>query len=209
MEIIVCDDHPVVRHGLRHLLLQGIKGGRVREAESGQHLLDLVRRVPVDVVLLDLGLGGRSGLDVLRQIKGERPRLPVLILTVHPPEQYALRAFKAGAAGYLTKDMPAEELVKAVRTAASGQRYVTPEVANRLADFCVRPDACARHEVLSDREFEILRLIGSGQSPSQIASELCVSYSTVNTYRTRIRLKLGLTSAAEIMRYALREGLAE
>ena len=207
MDIIVCDDHPVVRQGLARIMLRAIKGGRVREVDNAQSLLDLIRRAPSDVVLLDLGLPGRSGLDVLRQIKQERPSLPVLVLTVHPAEQYALRTLRAGAAGFLSKKTAAEELVHAVRMVAGGQRYLTPDIANRLAEFIEHPNDRPLHEGLSDREFEILCLIGEGMETVDIATSLCLSVSTVGTYRARIRTKLGLKTEAQLIHYAVRNGL--
>ena len=207
MDIIVCDDHPVVRQGLTRIILRAIKGGRVREVDNAQSLLDLVRRSPSDIVVLDLGLSGRSGLDVLRQIKQERPGLPVLVLTVHPADQYALRTLRAGAAGFLSKRMAADELVNAVRVVAGGQRYLTPDVANRLAEFAEHPNDRPLHEGLSDREFEILCLIGEGQETVDIAASLCLSVSTVGTYRGRIRTKLGLKTEAQLIHYAVRNGL--
>jgi two-component system, NarL family, invasion response regulator UvrY len=209
MHIIVCDDHPVVRQGLTSIMRASIEHGTVREAGDAHALLELVRQGPADVVLLDLGLPGRSGLDVLRQLKQERPRLPVLVLSVHPADQYALRTLRAGAAGYLTKSMADEELVKAVRVVVAGHRYVTAEVADRLADARARPSDRPSHDALSDREFEILGLVGSGKNIRQIADQLCLSYSTVSTYRARLRTKLGLRTDAQIIHYALRSGLVE
>jgi two-component system, NarL family, invasion response regulator UvrY len=169
----------------------------------------MLRERASDLVLLDVTLPGRSGLDVLRQLKQERPRVPVLVLSVHPAEQYAVRALRAGASGYLTKDLAAEELVSAVRSVTRGQRYLTPAVAERLADALDKPSASQPHEELSDREFEVLGLLGSGKKVKQIADELCLSYNTISTYRSRILTKLGLESGAQLVRYALQHGLAE
>jgi two-component system invasion response regulator UvrY len=210
IDVIVCDDHPVVRQGLAWIIQNNMQVGSLREADSGAALLDLVRQRPGDVVLLDVGLPGRGGLDVLRQIRQEWPRLPVLMLSVHPAEQYAVRALRAGASGYLTKDLAAQELVKAVKTVAGGQRYLTAEVADRLADDLGRSTTDREpHELLSDREFEVLTLLGMGRSVRQIAEELCLSYNTISTYRARVLEKLGLKTDAEIIRYALRHGLAD
>jgi two-component system invasion response regulator UvrY len=209
MDIIVCDDHPVVRQGLTRIIQSGINVAQVREADGGQMLLDLLRDQPSDLVLLDVTLPGRSGLDVLRQLKQERPRLPVLVLSVHPADQYAVRALRAGASGYLTKDLAADELVNAVRLVTHGERYLTPAVANRLADALERPvDECP-HEELSDREFEVLGLLGAGKKVKQIADQLCLSYNTISTYRSRILTKLGLKTDAQLVRYALQHGLGE
>jgi two-component system, NarL family, invasion response regulator UvrY len=209
MHIIVCDDHPVVRQGLARIMSAELDVALLREAETGHALLELVREQPPDVVLLDVGLPGRSGLDVLQQIKQEHPRLPVLVLSVHPTNQYAIRALRAGASGYLTKDLASAELVRAVRTVTSGHRYVTPDVADRLAADLERPDDRPLHDALSDREFEVLILLAAGRSVMQIAQELCLSDKTISTYRGRILQKLNLKTNADIIRYALRHGLAD
>jgi two-component system invasion response regulator UvrY len=181
---------------------------RVREADSGQALLDLLREQPSDLVLLDVTMPGRGGIDVLRQVKQERPRLPVLVLSVHPADHYAVRALRAGASGYLTKDLAAGELVDAVRLVTQGQRYLTPAVADRLADALEHSDRLP-HEELSDREFQVLGLLGAGRKVRQIADELCLSYNTISTYRSRILTKLGVETDAQLVRYALQHGLVE
>ena len=208
LDIIVCDDHPVVRHGLARIIQGSFPVAQVREADSGQALLDLLRAQPSDLVLLDVTMPGRGGLDVLRQVKQERPRLPVLVLSVHPADHYAVRALRAGASGYLTKDLAAEELVSAVRLVAQGQRYLTPAVADRLAD-ALDHSSGHPHEELSDREFQVLGLLGSGRKVRQVADELCLSYNTISTYRSRILTKLGVETDAQIVRYALEHGLVE
>jgi two-component system, NarL family, invasion response regulator UvrY len=209
MNVIVCDDHPVVRHGLTQIMLTKLDVGTVREADNAQSLLDLLRESPCDIILLDVGLPGRSGLDVLRQLKQERPRMPVLVLSVHPADQYAVRALRAGASGYLTKNLATEELVKAVRTVVGGHRYVTPDVAEQLAEDLDRTDDRLPHETLSDREFEVLMLLAEGKRAKEVADALCLSYNTISTYRSRILAKLGLRSDAEIVRYALRHRLSD
>lgn len=208
MHIIVCDDHPVVREGLIRILMAHLTVSSVCGADSGQTLLELVRKQPCDLVLLDMALPGRSGLDVLWQLKHELPRLPVLVLSVHSPDQYAIRALRAGASGYLTKNLAPEELVNAVRTVSSGHRYLTADVAERLADDLERPAERASHDVLSDREFEVLGLLAGGKSVKQIADDLCLSYNTISTYRGRILAKLHLKSGADLIKYALRHGIA-
>jgi two-component system, NarL family, invasion response regulator UvrY len=209
LDIIVCDDHPVVRQGLARIIQNGLDLAQIREADNGPMLLDMLRDHVSDLVLLDVTLPGRSGLEVLRQLKQEQPRMPVLVLSVHPAEQYALRALRAGASGYLTKDLAAEELVEAVRLVTRGQRYLTPAVAERLADALDKPVGRLPHEELSDREFQVLCLIGSGRKVKQIAAELCLSYNTISTYRSRVLIKLGLDSDAQLVRYALEHGLAD
>jgi two-component system, NarL family, invasion response regulator UvrY len=208
MDIIVCDDHPVVRQGLARIIHGSFSAARVREADSGQGLLDLLRDEPTDLVLLDVTMPGRGGLDVLRQLKQECSRVPVLVLSVHPAEQYAVRALRAGASGYLTKDLAAEELVNAVRLVSQGQRYLTPAVADRLAEALEHSDRLP-HEELSDREFQVLGLLGAGRKVRQVADELCLSYNTISTYRSRILTKLGVESDAQLVRYALQHGLVE
>jgi two-component system invasion response regulator UvrY len=208
MKVIVCDDHPVVRAGLTHIMLAGLTGASVREAGSGRALLDLLRGEPAEVVLLDIGLPDQGGLQVLRQIKDAHPRLPVLMLSVHPGEQYALRALRAGASGYLTKDLATTELVDAVKTVASGRRYLTPDVADRLADGLVQ-GGDALHDSLSDREFEVMTLLASGRSVKEAAGQLGVTYNTANTYRARILIKLALRSNADLTRYALQHELID
>jgi DNA-binding NarL/FixJ family response regulator len=208
LDIIVCDDHPVVRQGLARIIQSGLEVAQIREADSGALLLELLRHQPSDVVLLDVTLPGRSGLEVLRQVKQERPRMPVLVLSVHPAEQYALRALRAGAAGYLTKDLAADELVNAVRLVVRGERYLTPAVARQLADALDKPNA-RPHDELSDRELQVLSLLGAGKRMRQVAEELCLSYNTISTYRSRILTKLGLHTSTQLVRYALRHGLAD
>jgi two-component system invasion response regulator UvrY len=209
IDVIICDDHPIVRQGLARIIEEHLEVRSVREADNGQMLMDLVRQQPGDVVLLDVGLPGRGGIDVLRQLKQERPKLPVLMLSIHPPDQYAVRALKAGASGYLTKDVATDELIRALRAVTGGRRYVTSAVAEQLADDLDRPSGAALHDALSDREFEVLGLLGSGKSVSQIAEVLHLSYNTISTYRARILSKLGLKGDADIIRYALKHGLAD
>jgi two-component system invasion response regulator UvrY len=208
LDIIVCDDHPVVRQGLTRIILANLHAS-VREADHGQALLDMVRQKPGDCVLLDVGLPGRSGLDVLRQLKHERPRLPVLMVSVHPAAQYGVRAIRAGASGYLTKDLAVDELVKAVTSVADGHRYVTREVAEQLAAGVAQPEDRPPHESLSDREFEVLCMLGAGKKVREIATDLCLSYNTISTYRARVLTKLNLKSDSDLIRYALHHGLAE
>jgi two-component system invasion response regulator UvrY len=208
IRVIIVDDHPVVRFGLKHILLQEHDMEVVGEAESAQTAVELVRKYACDVVVLDITLPGGSGVDVLKQLKSEHPRLPVLILSVHPEEQYAVRAVKAGASGYLEKDSAPAELVKAVRLLVSGRKYIAPSLAERLAEeirFHDRPP----HERLSDREFEVMRMISQGRTPGEIAQALYISEKTVSTYRARVLEKMKMKTSAELAAYAIRNNLME
>lgn len=209
MDIILCDDHPVVRVGLIHIIQAGLPGSTVREAGDGRELLTLVRERTPDVVVLDVGLPGRGGLDVLLQLKHEQPRLAVLILSMHSAQKYAVRALRSGASGYLEKASVAEELVGSLRTVASGRKYLTPQVAERLAAELDRESSHLPHEALSVREYEILTLLASGRSVRQIADEFCLSYSTISTYRARIGRKLQVKNTAELIRYAIVNDLVD
>jgi two-component system, NarL family, invasion response regulator UvrY len=209
MDIIVSDDHPVVREALIRIVMANLEIGRIREADSAQTLLDRVRERPCDLVLLDSGLPDRGGLEALQQLKREYPRLPVLMLSDHPAEQHVVRALRAGAAGYLTKNRAPAELVTAVRTVVAGRTFLTPDVAERLADDLKHPADRVPHESLSGREFEILGLLAEGKSVMDIAQRLCLSYGTISTYRSRLLMKLCLKSDAEIVRYGLRHKLVE
>ena len=207
--ILLADDHTIVREGLKQILGKTDDLQVCGEAASGSEVLDRVRSEEYDLIILDMSMPGRSGLDLIRQLQSEKPRLPMLILTMHAEEQYAVRAFRAGASGYLTKDSASAELVSAVRKVAGGGRYVSPSVAERLA-FDLGPAAEAvPHTLLSDREFEVFRQIVAGQSISAIADRLHLSAKTVSTYKTRILEKMQMKSAAELIRYAIRNQLAD
>jgi DNA-binding NarL/FixJ family response regulator len=166
-----------------------------------------LRREKWDVALLDITLPGKSGLDLLKELKAARPRLPVLVLSAHPEDQFALRALKAGAGGYLTKDSAPEELVKAIRKILAGGRYVSPTLAEKLASNVRKDFTRLPHETLSDREYEVMCLIASGKTVTEIAGELSLSVKTISTYRTRILEKLGVKNSAAIVQYAIRSGL--
>jgi DNA-binding NarL/FixJ family response regulator len=212
MNIIVCDDHPVVREGLTRILTSSWDGCgtvAVRETASGQALLEAVRQGPCDVVLLDVTLPGLGGLDVLRQLRQEHPRIPVLMLSVHSAEQYAIRALRAGASGYLTKNLASGELLTAVRTVVSGRRYLTPDVMDRLAEDLSRPGNRPAHESLSDREFQVLVLLATGRTVAEIARTLCLSYNTISSYRSRIVAKLGVSTQADLIKYGIQHDLVE
>jgi len=207
ISILICDDHPVVRRGLKEILESDHSAKCVEEASTAQEALDAVRQRHWDLVLLDISLPGKSGLEALKELKRARPRLPILVVSMHSEEQYAVRALKAGAAGYLSKKMAPEELVNAVNSVLRGRRYVTERVADRLIRELGSPSERHAHENLSDREHEVTCLIAEGKSVQDIADELMLSVKTVSTYRLRSLVKLGLKSNAGIIRYALEHRL--
>ena len=209
MRILVCDDHPIVRRGLREILEQAGAPVTVGEAASAAEGLALARKQSWDTVVLDITMPGRSGLELLKELKSERPNVPVLVLSVHPAEQYAVRVLRAGASGYLTKESAPEELLTAIRHIVRGGRYISPSVGETLADDLGRPAEQLPHHGLSDREFEIMRLLASGKRVSEIAEQLHLSLKTVSTYRARVLRKLNLRTTAEIMRYAIKHDLGD
>ena len=209
LRILIVDDHPIVLQGLKQTLADAADVGEIREAATGQEALDLVRQGDWDAVVLDIGLPGRSGLEILKDIKRERPRLPVLILSMHPEDQYAIRALRAGAGGYLTKEAATEKLVDAIRKITSGGRFISPDLAERLATELTVDPTGPPHASLSDREFEVLRLIASGISVGDVADRLSLSVKTVSTYRARILEKMRMKNNAELMQYVLANRLLD
>jgi two-component system invasion response regulator UvrY len=206
---LIADDHAVVRQGLKQILGDTPEMLVAGEATTGQEVLDKVRAEAWDVVILDISMPDRSGLDVLKQLKSERPKLPVLVLSMHSEDQYAVRVLKAGASGYLTKDSAPDELVKAIRKVVSGGRYVSSFLAEKLAFEIGTDSSRLPHETLSDREFQVLRLIAAGKSVTEIAAELSLSVKTVSTYRTRMLQKMNLGTNAELIYYAIRNHLID
>lgn len=209
IRVLIADDHAIVRQGLRQILSDTPDLTVAGEAENGVQAVQMVRAGEWDVVLMDVSMPDRNGIDALKLIKKEYPRLPVLILSMYPEEQYAIRALKAGAAGYLTKQSAPELLVTAIRQVASGKKYVSPslaeELANAIGDDCERPP----HEKLSDREYQTLCMIASGKTPAEIAEALNLSVKTVSVYRARLLEKMNLRNNAELTHYGLKHGLAE
>jgi two-component system, NarL family, invasion response regulator UvrY len=202
MRIVIADDHAIVRKGLRQIMSDANDLTVVGEAASADQLLTILRSHPVDVVILDLGLGERSGIDVIKHVKSEFPRLPVLILSMHREDLFAERVLRAGASGYVQKEDAPEELLIAIRRVAAGGTYVSPGMAEKLAADVVRGGTrTMAHERLSDREFEVFRLLGSGMSVSEIARSLNLSVKTVSTHRTHIVQKTGLATNADIVEY--------
>src|SRR5579872_7331094 len=209
MRILLADDHTVVRRGLKQILAEQLKRAVFGEARNAQEALDLVRNEQWDIVILDITMPGRSGLEVMRWIKKLRPKLPVLVLSVHPENQFAVRVLKLGAAGYMTKESAAEELVGAVKKVLGGSCYVSASLAETLAMNLSSDTVKPAQELLSDREFQVLRLIASGRIVSQIARELALSVKTISTYRARILEKMALRNNAELMHYAMVHQLVE
>lgn len=209
MRILIADDHAVFRRGLRETLAEAFSRVHFGEARTAQETLEFVRRHDWDVVILDISMPGKSGLDILDDLKRLRPRLPVLLLTMHPEQQFARRALKAGAAGYLTKDSVPDELKEAIKRIVAGGRYVSVTLAEKLAVDLRRGADLPLHELLSDREFQVLRMIASGKSVKEMAEELSLSVKTVSTYRSRILEKTGMKTNADLIRYALQTQLVD
>jgi DNA-binding NarL/FixJ family response regulator len=207
--VLIADDHPIVRQGLREILTARLGSVAVSEASDAGEAINSLMREDWDLVLLDINLPGRSGLEVLEEAKRLRPKTPVLVLTSYPEEQFAIRSFKLGASGYLTKQSAPDELITAVQRILAGGKYVTASLAERLAANLGAGSDQAPHEALSNRELQVLRLVALGKSMKAIAGELALSEKTVATYRTRISEKTGLKTNVEIARYALKQGLVE
>ncbi|HLN03097.1 MAG TPA: response regulator transcription factor [Bryobacteraceae bacterium] len=207
--ILIADDHAILRRGLKEILMRELDDAICGEAENAEQVLAQVRNQEWDVVILDVTMPGRSGLDVLRDLKAMHPKLPVLVLSMHPEDQYGKRILKAGASGYMNKDTAPEELIKAIRKVQAGGRYVSPALAEKLAWDLNADQERPVHEILSDREFEVLRLLASGKTVGQIAQDLHLSPTTVSTYRARILEKMSMTTTAELMRYAIENHLVD
>ena len=207
INILIADDHAIVKEGLKQIVSSEPDMEVTGEAHNSQGVLDLVRARNWDVVVLDINMPGRNGLEVLKELKQERPGLPVLVLSVHPEEQYGIRVLKAGAAGYMNKESAPEELVTAIRKVIRGGKYLTPTLAERLAFQVADGLEAHPHEKLSDRELQVLCLIASGKTVSEIAGDLSLSVKTISTYRARILEKMSMKSSAELTRYALQNHL--
>jgi two-component system, NarL family, invasion response regulator UvrY len=207
IKVLIVDDHAVVREGLKRILELRGDIAVTGEAGTSDETLSKIRAESFDIVVLDLALGRDHGIEVLKHIKSERPKLPVLVLSMQPEEHYAARLLKAGAAGYLSKESAPSELVNAVVKVSSGGRYVSPAIAERLAFEIGSPTTDKPHERLSDREFQIFQMIVVGKGLTQIADELGVSVKTISTHRTRILAKLAMKNNAELVHYALKQGL--
>ncbi len=209
MKILIADDHAVVRQGLKQILADEFKKADFGEAGTGQDALSRVWKDKWDVVILDITMPGRSGLEVLKEIKKSRPKLPVLVLSMHPEDQFAVRVLKAGASGYMTKESAPEELVGAIKKVLGGGRHVSAALAEIMAAYLTINTKKPPHELLSNREYQVMRLISSGKTVSQIGREISLSVRTVSTYRTRILEKMGMKSNAELTHYAFQNQLVK
>ncbi|MEO8768438.1 MAG: response regulator transcription factor [Ferruginibacter sp.] len=207
IRILIADDHSVVRKGLKQILLEGFPTAHIEEVPDAEEMIRKIMQSPFDVVISDLSMPGRSGLEALQQIKQINSKLPVLILSIHPEDQYALRVLKAGASGYLSKDMAPDELVNAVQRVMLGKKYITASIAEKLASVLDQDSGKAAHENLSDREFSVLKLLAAGKSVSEIAESLFLSVTTVSTYRSRIMAKMGMKNNADLTLYSIEHKL--
>lgn len=209
IRVLIADDHAIVREGLKQILADTPNIVVTGEAEHGAAAVQLARHAQAEVLLLDISMPDRNGIDVLKQLRKETPTLAVLMLSMHREDQYAVRALKAGAAGYLNKQSAPAELVDAIRQVASGRKYVSPEVAQELANQVNEDRDALLHETLSDREFQTLRMIASGMAVSEIAAELMLSVKTVSMYRSRLLAKMKLRHNAELTHYAIKHRLVD
>lgn len=209
IRILLADDHVLFREGLKQILGKHKELRVMDEAGSGTEALEKIYRNRYDVVILDISMPGRSGLDILGEIRSERPDLPVLILSMHPEDQYAVRVLRAGAAGYLTKESAASELITAIHKVASGGRYISAEVAERLADAVKIDHQTAPHQQLSNREFQVMRMLAAGKTLREIAESLILSEKTITTYRARILEKMNLRNNVDLSHYAIQHRLLD
>ena len=207
IRILIADDHSVVRKGLRQILLEGFPTADIEEVPDAEEMIRKIMQQEFNVVISDLSMPGRSGLEALSQIKQINAKLPVLILSIHPEEQYALRVLKAGASGYLSKDMAPDELVNAVQRVMLGKKYITASIAEKLASVLDNDSGRSPHENLSDREFSVLKMLAAGKSVSEIAETLFLSVTTVSTYRSRILTKMNMKNNADLTLYSIENKL--
>jgi DNA-binding NarL/FixJ family response regulator len=209
IRVVVADDHTIVREGLKQLLTAAGDIDVVGEAQNGHEVIERIRGLDFDLLLLDMSMPGKSGIELIRQVRSEKPRLRILVLSMHEEHQYAVRAIRAGASGYLTKESAARQLVDAIRKVASGGAFISSEVAQQLA-LGAMPDAKgAPHEALSDREFQVFLMVAGGKSVTDIAAQLNLSVKTVSTHKANILQKMGMATQAELIRYALSNRLLD
>jgi DNA-binding NarL/FixJ family response regulator len=207
LRILIADDHAIIRKGLRQILLEAYPSAYIEEVGDAEAAINKTITREWDVIICDLSMPGRNGLEVVQHVKQNFPKLPVLILSIHPEEQYAIRALKAGAAGYLSKDAATEELVKAVQRILQGRKYISASLAEIMASELDQDASKPRHELLSDRELQVFKLIAAGTAVSEIAEKLSLSITTVSTYRARILEKMDIKTNADMTRYALEQKL--
>ncbi|HAJ26043.1 MAG TPA: DNA-binding response regulator [Syntrophus sp. (in: bacteria)] len=209
IKILIADDHPIVRAGFKQVISDTQDMTVADEAENGQEVLNLIRKKDYDIVLLDISMPGRNGLEVLKDLKVEKPKLPVMILSIYPEEQYAIRALRAGASGYMTKASAPNELIAAIRKISQGGKYISSSLAEKLTDYLGEDGSKPIHERLSDREYQVMLMIASGKTVTDIADQLCLSVKTISTYRSHIIDKMRLKNNAEITLYAVQNKLVE
>ena len=207
LKVLIVDDHPLVRRGLIETIREEFPSARIGEVSDSQAGMESIWRENWDVVLLDIAMPGRSGLDILKEIREERPKLPVLMLSTYSEDQFAIRSLRSGAAGYLTKEVVAQELVTAIKRVLAGGKYIRASLAEKLASHLDVDASKPLHHALSDREYQVMRMIAAGQTPKEIAAELSLSIKTVSTFRSRILKKMVMKNNAELMRYAMENGL--
>jgi len=209
IKVLLVDDHTIVREGLRQILEEASDIAVADEASNAQEVINKVWNNNYDIVLLDISLPGRSGLDVLKQLKSIKPDLPILILSMHPEEQYAIRSLRAKASGYLTKESASDELIDAIRKVAKGRKYITSSLAEKLAFELEDNSRCPSHKNLSDREFQVMCMIASGKRIKEIADTLSLSVKTISTYRARILKKMNMRNNSQLIHYAIKYGLVD
>ena len=207
INILIADDHPIVRAGFKQVIADTEDMIVADEAENGQDVLTFIQKKDYDIILLDISMPGRNGLEILKDLKVEKPKTPVLILSIYPEEQYAIRALRAGASGYMTKASAPHELIAAIRKICQGGKYISASLAEKLTDYLDTDSTKPPHELLSDREHQVMLMIASGKTVSQIGDELCLSVKTISTYRSHILEKMKLKNNAEITLYAVKNQL--
>jgi len=209
INIIIADDHTIVRAGLKQIISDFRDMNVIDEASDGQDLLQKIKKNKPDVILLDISMPGRNGLEILKQIKVEKPEIPVLVLSMHSEEQYAIRTIKAGASGYLTKEAASDKLIEAIKKVHSGGKFISSTLAEKLADNLLRDTGSVPHEYLTDREYQVFFSIASGKTVTEIAGEMFLSVKTISTYRRRILNKMDMKNNSELTRYAIENDLLE
>src|SRR6185312_11563687 len=208
MKILVADDHELVRGGLARIIAEEFSSAQIHEASDGLHAEKTARTEKLDLIIMDMSMPGKTGLDVLKQLRAESIKTPILILSIHPENQYALRVLKAGGNGYISKDCPHADFISAVRTILAGKKYISADMAEKLASRFDEDTSKEQHELISDRELEVLKLIAAGKTVSEIANELSLSIATISTYRHRLLEKMNLKNNAELTHYAINNHLA-